>query len=72
MSADLICLKLFQIEQILNEYSGKRYHIIQNVNDRYDIIKVKENFKKKMLLENATKEEAYEWLKQKLRVELRE
>jgi hypothetical protein len=71
MSADVICLKLFQIEQILNEYSGKRYHIITLTTGRHNLVEVKRIGKEKLIVQNLTSEMMYSYLKKYLKVELK-
>ena len=67
-----IQVQLFHMEQILNTYSGKRYHLRQNVAERYDLIEVKKLGKEYFLVNDVTKEEMFGWLKKHLKVVLTE
>lgn len=59
---------LLNFENLLNEFSGKRYHFKAGDDWKFSIVEVERIGKEKILVENLSYDEMYVWIKRRLKV----
>jgi len=62
--------KVLEYENFLNEFSGKRYHIVQLNNELFDIIEVKKIGDEKTIVAGLNLFQLYAFLKKHMKVTL--
>lgn len=63
---------LMEYEQLLNSYSGKRYHFRKNDNQSVCLVEVIKIGQEKIIIDNLTDDQMYNWLKRHIKVTLKE
>ena len=63
-------LKLFHYELLLNQYSDKRYHLIQKTNGFCALVEIKKLGKEKILTAELSPEQMIIWFKRHLKLKL--
>jgi len=63
-------LQLFHIEQLLNRYSGKRYHIRESLEGKTSLIEIIKFGKEKTIVKDLTTEQMFSWLQKHLRLKV--
>jgi len=61
---------LLDYENVLNEYSGKRYHFRIEVDQSISLLEVKSIEKEKIIIKNLTEEQMVVWFKRHFKVVL--
>jgi len=63
---------LLEYENILNQYSGKRYHVRVELDQSITLVQVKSIGNEKIIVKNLTEEQMVIWLKRHLKVVIRQ
>lgn len=65
--------KLIELENLLNEYSGKRYHFQMNTDwdrPRYAIVEIIKLGKEKTIIKDLTLDQLYAFIKRNIKITL--